>query len=327
MNGHWPPTSSTTRHMPQTTDQTQFQRNEIIIFIFTMTFNWPKTSSSCEPICLLCSNGSVFRSKGMVCALRTLQTRLPLMDVCGKTTLRTTQRHKCYTTDGSEMVRNLLFPLIAHRSHWWQHWLSNHLVAGYLVFHSTVDTRWMYTVYFSIPPMSHSCACIYFVYRVCVSCGLESCRIECTTMSNTKMKITFTFPILGISHARFLNSFLGKTETWYVSKFNKIYFWWIFFGWPRHVPQNSMPTGDDCRLSAWCTRVSSTISLVRRFPRKIAVCTLVRWWYFIIVIIIPLLHCRYTKHKTQNTKHKHIVHEAFLVGVCCNVLSSNVDIL
>lgn len=173
MNGHWPPTSSTTRHMPQTADQTQFQRNEIIIFIFYDDIQLTKDLIFMRTDLFVVFELIGVRSKGMVCAH---VTNSFAVDGCmWKTTLRTTQWHKCYTTDGSEMVRNLLFPLIAHRSHWWQHWLSNHLVAGYLVFQSTVDTPF------------HLCrirAYASIVRLSCVSCGLQSCRFECKTMSN-----------------------------------------------------------------------------------------------------------------------------------------------
>lgn len=59
--------------------------------------------------------------------------------------------------DGWEMVRDLLLPLISRRSHWWQLWLSNHLVAGYLVFLLTLGEGSPFDIY---PFWSHLSMCV-----------------------------------------------------------------------------------------------------------------------------------------------------------------------
>lgn len=105
------------------------------------------------------------------------------------------------TTDGWEMVCNLLFPLIARRSHWWQLWLSNHLVAGYLVFLLTL-AEGSHSIY---PFRSHPSVCVH-------------------AFAPEKDQSSIS-PILGLIRNFSIRFSKRKHD---INGYNKIHSWWIF---------------------------------------------------------------------------------------------------
>lgn len=110
--------------------------------------------------------------------------------------------------------------------------------------------------------------------------------------------------------------FFWETETWYPNliKFILMNF---SFGWSIGT-ERDMSHKIRCRPEMIAVCLSDARVYLPSFHSSDdshvkSPCTLFRWWYFIIVIIIPLLHCSYTKHK-------HIVHEAFLVGLLQRII-------